>query len=291
MFSKLQSATAMMGAVMIGSLPETEGQIVPPPQYDYTSALSCSQCIQAGYQYVYDSGASSNSQYYMEIPSGSDYTGFCCTELDDGRLDCNDEVMWKTWTSVVSKEESEDFNTNFSLYFDAFALEQTRAIVAELYNELPNKTTDEEKKYFFLGLSARITISHNEAGWAADVEADDPGSTILSDLISDIEDLSANDMLGDLFRKTYSQLLIQNMDTYYNQGSAGLITLQGSISEVQDKVDVWRDAMAVVGDDGTKDYTEYIQELFTILYSDGGIIKYETTEDFDITIQETLDGI
>lgn len=210
-----------MGAVMISSLPETDGQIVPPPQYDYTSALSCAKCIQAGYQYVYDSGESDEKQYYKQIASMGDYTGFCCTELADGRIDCNDENMWRSWTSTVSQEEVETFNSNFSEYFGVFGLEQTRAIVAELYGEQDNKVTTLEKKYYFLGLSGRITIDHNEATWTNDIQSDsgidDSDSTILADLITDIETLSANEKLGDLFRKRYSKELIDNFDAYEQQ--------------------------------------------------------------------------
>jgi hypothetical protein len=92
-------------------------------------------------------------------------------------------MMWKFWTSTVSQEEVETFNEEFSSYFDEFGLEQSRALVAELYSEQSNKVTTTERKYYFLGLSGRITISHNEAAWTAAIQSDadinDEDSTLL----------------------------------------------------------------------------------------------------------------
>jgi hypothetical protein len=65
--------------------------------------------------------------------------------------------------------------------------------------------------------------------------------------------------LGDLFRKRFSKELIDNFDTYDNQGDSAIITLEEVVTNVQDKIDTWTAAMDVSGDDGTNDYTYYVQ--------------------------------
>lgn len=59
------SQKAASAALMIGALPlVAEAKIDPPPQYTYLSTLTCGECIQAGYTYVYDSGTEAATQLY-----------------------------------------------------------------------------------------------------------------------------------------------------------------------------------------------------------------------------------
>jgi len=175
MFSKIQSKAAV-AAVMIGALQtQTEAKIVPPPQYDYQSSLSCSQCIQAGYQYVYDNGTSAQkTQLYKEIATGGKYTGFCCTTLTDGTVDCNDSTMWHTWTSSVDQAQVQNFNAQFKALYTANGangLEKAREYVSTLYKESKLKTTVKDKRNYFLGLTADITIEHKKAAWITEIKA------------------------------------------------------------------------------------------------------------------------
>jgi len=96
-------SSAAVATVMISSLAsESEAQITVPPQFTYKSALSCAQCINAGYEYVYDDGTADVGQFYKDLTSGSTYTGYCCTTIN-GTKDCNDTTMWNTWKASVDQ--------------------------------------------------------------------------------------------------------------------------------------------------------------------------------------------
>jgi len=122
--------------------------------------------------------------------------------------------MWKFWTSVVPQDDVEDFEANFSQYYAVQGSEAARAIVAELYSQQSSKVTDADKKYYLLGVSGRITIDQrmnrsDQDNYEIIIAIDDQDSSdvnvaALNDLIDDIETLSADDMLGDLFRARYS---------------------------------------------------------------------------------------
>jgi hypothetical protein len=110
MLSKM-SHKAAAAAMAISVLPNSaEAKIDPPPQYTYLSTLTCAECIQAGYTYVYDAGTAANTQLYNVIDNKTtstlDYSGFCC-ELgaDNKTYDCNDSKVWTYWKGVMSGEQ------------------------------------------------------------------------------------------------------------------------------------------------------------------------------------------
>lgn len=297
MFSKILSPSAAP-AVMIGVLPSlANSMIVPPPQFDYASSLSCAKCIQAGYQFVYDSGDADASQLYMELESGNQYSGFCCKTLTDGTTDCNDTEMWEIYSVVLEQEEIEDFDSNFQVYFNTFGMEAAKGIVSELYDNKNVKVTDLEKRYYFLGLSADMTIQsrlEEPSVLKDDIDAEgvEAGgsytSDILTTLTADIEALAAEDMLGDLGAMIYKTELVLGIDRYYDDLEAenGSPTLKANIDEVQAKVTSWTNALAVDGVIGEETYKSILQELFVILYGDEGFKAYLDADTGDFSAKE-----
>jgi len=75
--------------------------------------------------------------------------------------------MWEVWTdeNIVSQAEVDEFDANFKAFYDEYDLEASRAYVSDFYTNKEIKTTDEEKRYYFLAVSKGMNVLANNAKW------------------------------------------------------------------------------------------------------------------------------